>query len=112
MIEQTVRDFLALQLPVPVDLEVPDERLGPRYVVVEKTGFGEQDHFCTATFAVQSYGPSLYEAAQLNDMVKAAMDRLIELDNVTKSQLEGDYNYTDREKKQYRYQAVYTVTHY
>ena len=112
MIEQTVRDFLALQLPVPVELEVPSEQLVPRYVVVEKTGSGEQNHLCTATFAVQSYGLSLYEAAQLNNAVKAAMDRLIELDNVTKSQLEGDYNYTDREKKQYRYQAVYQITHY
>ena len=99
MIETTVLDYLSSALPEPCSLEVP-ERPPARFVLLEKT-----------TFAVQSYAPSLFEAAELNERVKAAMDDLILLPDIFSAKLDSDYNFTDTATKQYRYQAVYNITY-
>ena len=113
MIEKTVLDYMDRELDPPVYMEVPEgETLPDKYVLLEKTGSRSGDHIRSATFAVQSYAESMEEAAKLNEEVKAAMDGLISLNEVTRSQLNSDYNFTDQQKKLYRYQAVYDVTHY
>lgn len=120
MIEKTVLDYLAGNLligttSVPVYMQEPVSRRpdnGDTFVVVEKTGSGKENHLCTATIAIQSYAPTLYEAACLNELVKEAMEDIIELDEISKSQLNGDYNFTKVSTKQPRYQAVFDLTHY
>ena len=113
MIEKTVLDFLDEELSVPVWMEIPEgETLPDQFVLLEKTGSRSGDHIRSATFAVQSYADSMENAAKLNEDVKEVMDRLTELNRITRSELNSDYNFTDREKKQYRYQAVYVITHY
>ena len=113
MIEKTVLDFLDEELSVPVWMEIPEgETLPDQFVLLEKTGSRSGDHIRSATLAVQSYADSMENAAKLNEDVKEVMDRLIELNRITRSELNSDYNFTDREKKQYRYQAVYVITHY
>ncbi len=113
MIEKTVLDFLDEELSVPVWMEIPEgETLPDKFVLLEKTGSRSGDHIRSATLAVQSYADSMENAAKLNEDVKEAMDRLTELNRITRSELNSDYNFTDREKKQYRYQAVYVITHY
>ena len=113
MIEKTVLDFLDEELSVPVWMEIPEgETLPDQFVLLEKTGSRSGDHIRSATFAVQSYADSMENAAKLNEDVKEIMDRLTELNRITRSELNSDYNFTDREKKQYRYQAVYVITHY
>lgn len=111
MIEEIVLAFLTERLAVPVSLEAP-EKPEPPFVVLEKVGSRRNEHLYSATFAVQSYGNSMYEAAKLNERVKAAMDALPDLDEITRSQLNSDYNFTDTASKRYRYQAVYDITHY
>lgn len=111
MIEQTILDYLSARLGVPVYMEVPSTP-PPSFVVLEKTGSGRANHISRATLAVQSYAPTLLEAAQLNEAVKAAMDNAIDLDEVSRSALNSDYNFTDPQTKRYRYQAVYDITHY
>ena len=37
---------------------------------------------------------------------------LIEEDDIIEVELQSDYNFTDTETKEYRYQAVFNVTHY
>ncbi len=110
MIETTVLDYLSSVLPEPCSLEVP-ERPPVRFVVLEKTGSSRKNFINTATFAVQSYAPSLFEAAELNERVKAAMDDLILLPDIFSAKLDSDYNFTDTATKQYRYQAVYNITY-
>ena len=75
MIEEIVLQHLAGQLEVPVGMEVPENPAGT-FCVLEKTGSGRRNRLDTATFAVQSCGPTLLEAARLNQRVKAAMDWL------------------------------------
>jgi hypothetical protein len=48
----------------------------------------------------------------LNNDVAEAMEEFAELGEVTHVELQTDYNFTDTTTKQYRWQAVYQITHY
>lgn len=111
MIEQTILDHLAARLGVPAYMEIPPAP-PPAFVVLEKTGSGRTNHISRATLAIQSYAPTLLEAARLNEAVKAAMDDAADLDEIARSALNSDYNFTDTASRRCRYQAVYDVVHY
>lgn len=111
MVEKIVKDYLQERLNIPVRLE-DEDGLGKEYVLIEKTGSNTENHIASATLAVQSYSASLYGAASLNERVKEAMEEIIELDDISKCELNTDYNYTDTARKKYRYQAVYNIVHY
>ena len=112
MIEKVLLDYMTEAMgDIPVFMEVPKDR-PDTFVVLEKTGSGKTNHLCSATFALQSYAPSMYEAAEVNEKVKTAMENAITLDDVTRCALNSDYNYTDTTSKNYRYQAVFDVIHY
>lgn len=106
MIELTVLNYLSEELDVPVYMETPEE-IPESYVLIQKTGSGRDNRVDRATFALQSIAPSLYEAAILNESVKAAMDTMDE--GIFGADLNSDYEYTNQQTKQYRYQAVYDI---
>ena len=110
MIAKTLLDYLDSTLSVPVVMESPEQTTG--YVLIDQTGSSRTNHIITTTFAIQSYGDTLYNAMLLNDEVKDAMVGFAELDEVTRVELETDYNFTNTATKQYRWQAVYLITHY
>jgi hypothetical protein len=111
MIETTILSYLSQQLSVPAFMErpvtEPDE-----YIIVEKTGSSENDLIASATFIIQSYAGSLYNAAVLNEAVKAAMRSSVTLSSISRCKLNSDYNFTDTQTKRYRYQAVFDITYY
>ena len=115
MIEKIVLDYLTSALSVPVYMQEP---VNPRpdeantFVVIEKTGSDKENRISSATIAIQSYAPTLYEAACLNEEVKEAMENIITLDSVTDSKLDSDYVFIKVSTKQPRYQAVFDLTHY
>ena len=111
MIEIVIKQFLDGHLSVPAFLERP-KKLPERYVLFEKTGSGENNYLPSSTFAFQSYGPSMYEAAVLNDEVKEVVKSMIVLDEMSTIKLNSDYNFTDTTTKEYRYQAVFDINHY
>ena len=111
MIEQIIRDHLIAVLAVPVVLEIP-ARLPETFVALEKTGSGITNCIQRSTLAVQSYAPSLNQAAELNERVKAAMAQAAALPEMCAVRLNSDYNFTDTTIKRYRYQAVFDLTHY
>ncbi|MCC8181527.1 MAG: hypothetical protein LIO45_00885 [Clostridiales bacterium] len=111
MIEKTILDYLSDVLSVPVYLEVRSEP-PDSFVLLEKTGSSRSNWISAATMALQSYGPSLYDAAALNETVKVAMDGAVALDVICAVRLNSDYNFTETATKRYRYQAVYDVTYY
>ncbi|MBR0341024.1 MAG: hypothetical protein IJH64_01990 [Oscillospiraceae bacterium] len=92
-------------------MEVPEDP-ETTFVVVQKTGSSKTNYIYSATFAIQSYAGSLLDAAELNEQVKAAMDDIIVLDEISRSELNSDYPFTDESEKRYRYQAVYDLFHY
>lgn len=114
MIEKVLRDYLADMMEVPVYLTEPEPGKKPiRYVLLEKTGSGEEDGIKTSTFAVQSYARDrLSDAAELNEAVKQVLRTAVLLDAITSVRLNSDYNFTDTETKRPRYQAVFDITHY
>ena len=111
MVEKIVKDYLQSNLEIPVRMEEEDG-LGKEYVLIEKTGSSTENHIASATLAIQSYSISLYGAASLNEKIKKAMEKIIELDDICRCNLNSDYNYTDTARKKYRYQAVYDIVHY
>lgn len=111
MIEKTLLNYLTSKLSVQVCMEIP-QKPPVSFVALEKTGGGGKNKIKEATFAIQSYANTLLAAAQLNELVKAAMDSFTELDEVCRCKLNTDYNFTDTSTKSYRYQAVYDITHY
>lgn len=111
MIETIVLTALSSQLTTPVYMEVPEDKPAS-YVILDKTGSNRVNRLDSATFAVQSIAGSLYEAASLNETVKAVMDQLPQLtEEIFSAALESDYNFTDIATKERRYQAVYIITY-
>lgn len=111
MIEELVCNFLNEEMGLPAFWEKPEDQ-PEEFLIVEKTGGKKTDHIKDATIAIQSYAGSMYRAAEINDAVIHAMDHLVEYDGVSRVQLNSDYNFTDTTTKQYRYQAVFDITHY
>lgn len=111
IIEEVVRDYLDDMLTVPVLLQ-RTQKLTEPYVMIEKTGGGQTNRINSATIAVQSIGGSIHVASDLNEQVKAAMGDIVELSEVSNVSLNSDYNFTDEERDEFRYQAVFELTHY
>ena len=82
MIEKTVLDFLDEELSVPVWMEIPEGETLPDKFVL-----------------LEKTG------SRSGDHIRSAT-------LAVQSYADSIYNFTDREKKQYRYQAVYVITHY
>lgn len=113
MIEKIILDFLAEQLgEVYVCMEIP-ENPPKLFALIEKTGGGMREHIQSAMIVIQSYAPTLYKAAVLNELIKNAMlYKAPALDEICSVQLNSDYNFTDTRTKNYRYQAVYEIKYY
>ena len=111
MIEIVILNHLKEKLDVPIYLEKP-ATAPTRYVLFEKTGSGRVSRLPSSTFAFQSYAESMYESARLNELLKDAVDSLVESDQIGRVTLNSDYNFTDTTTKQYRYQAVFDISHY
>lgn len=114
MVELIVLNYLSEQLEVPCYMQEPENKNpdGNTFVVIEKTGSSMTNHIFSATFAIQSYAPTLYEAASLNEEVKSAMLAITDLNEITRTDLISDYPFTKESTKQPRYQAVFDITHY
>jgi hypothetical protein len=110
MIEIVLLNYLKEVLSVDVFMEIPPDT-PETYVRIEKTGSSEEEYIETATFALQSYADSMYEAALLNREVIDKMRKIITLDEVFKVKLNSDYNFTDPSTKKYRYQCIFDITY-
>ena len=84
------------------------ETLPNSYVLVQKTGSGRANHICQAMVAIQSVtNGTLLEAAQLNEAVKEAILNMPDETEIFGVRLNSDYNYTNTNTKERRYQAVF-----
>lgn len=110
MIELIVFEFLKTR-GFEVFMEMP-QNPPKKFLLIQKTGGGKREHINDATIAIQSFAPSLYETAQLNEVLKIAMEFLVENDEICSVNLNSDYNFTDTQTKRYRYQAIYNIVYY
>ena len=113
MIEADVISYLKNRTSAGANVFADRQKNSPaKYIVVEKTGSRRDDRVNGATIAVQSIGPTLLDAASLNEEVKTQMDAIVSLEVIGACRLNSDYNFTNQETKEYRYQAVFNITHY
>lgn len=111
MIEKIVLDYLASKMVTEVYMEVP-EQMPEKFITIELTAGISENKVRSSNIAVQSWANSLYDAAELSEAVIAAMDELPFHANVGGCKLIRNYNFTDTDTKKYRYQAVFSITHY
>ena len=114
MIEQIVLEYLSEHIDVPVFMELPEvpsedyPTMPERFILLEKVGGGLNDHIDSGSIAVQSYSlNSLYEAACLDEEMRAVMFGILERDDISEVRLASNYNHTDIRTKRYRYQSVF-----
>ena len=111
MIEQLVIQYLNSVMDVPVYGEVPDGVTdADTYVVIDKSGSQRDERIDSAVIIAYSYAPSKFEAAALNDAVKAALLNIDTLDTISAVRLNSDGNATDDQIRNYRYQCVTVIT--
>jgi hypothetical protein len=67
----------------------------------------------TATVAVQSYGPTMLDAAALNEQVLDLMREIQYRENsIISCEVNSTYNFTDTRTKRYRYQTVIDLVYF
>lgn len=111
MIEKTILDYMTSKLSVPVAMEIPSP-IPESFVVITKTDSSRENLLDGATVIADSYAQTKFQAALLNEQVKAALDELTDLPEISASYLATDYPNPNTTIERYRYQAVYTITHY
>ena len=111
MIESIIRDYLLSKVDVPVYIVKP-AKLPSSYIFIERTGGGIDNHIRRATVAVQSIGKTMEEAAILHESALEHMQNAIELNRISSVYVNSEYNFTDTETKEYRYQGVFEITYY
>ena len=110
MIEESIQNYLR-ENGSPCYMSVPENPSG-NFCVLDKTGSGCEDSVFRATLAVQSYGKTKYNAAQLSHQVVQAMLDADSLPEVVRCDLVTDYDFPDTTRKLPRYQAVFELVHY
>ncbi len=112
MIEKSIIEYLNEYLEdIPAMMEYPEEKTIP-CVFVEKTGSSEHNRVLSATIAVQSLDTDLQKAAELNEKVKRILKAMEDdVPGIGSVRLNSDYNFTDTNTKNYRYQAIYDITY-
>lgn len=111
MIELIILNYLQSELGVPVYMTEP-ECPPDLYIRIQKTGSGVRNKVRTATFAIQSYGNSLLDAAVLSDRVVKAMLDAPSMDEISSCDLNSEYNFTDTQTRRFRYQAVFDLVYF
>lgn len=118
MIETQLRKYLASTFTgIPVLMEVPDvpsanyPEFPASMVLIQRVGGRKTDKMSHSSFAIQSYGPSLLAAAELDEDVRNAMESFTEEVNVGSVSLSSCYNHTDPRNGRYRYQSTFDIAH-
>ena len=110
IVEKKILDHLNKNLDVNAYAERIESLTGS-FIIIEKTASSEINKVKSATVAVQSYAPSLLEAAELNEEVKNCMYKLANDKDIGSVKLNSDYSFNDTRTKEYRYQAVFNITY-
>ena len=113
MLETILLSALEEATGCPAYMEQPEDK-PERYFVLERTGGGERGaEMQTATVAVQSYGPTMLDAAALNEQVLDIMSEIQYRENtIISCEVNSTYNFTDTRTKRYRYQTVIDLVYF
>ena len=91
--------------------EVPKDKPS-EYILVEKTGGALENQIWKSIIAIKSISAkSKYRASFINDEVIKFLLTYQDAD-IASCALNTSYEYTNTSTKEYRYQAVFQITHY
>ena len=110
IIEATIYEYLNSVLDVPAYTERPNGSSVP-FVLFEKTGSSKHNGVITCMVAFQSVSDSMYNAALLNERVKEAVEDMPNHTEISGTHLNSDYNFSNLNTNEYRYQAVFNITY-
>lgn len=111
MIEGFVRQYLDDNMEQPVSIGRPSP-MPSSFYAIQKTDSEVRNMIPTATITVYSYAPTEFEAASMNQDVKAQMLAMAEQPEICRVALDTDFSSPDTEVKSPRYQAIFYVTYY
>ena len=112
MILETIRRYIADHSGYPAWTERPKEPPA-RYYIIDKSGGNCRNFIHYSLFVVQSYAETMADAAQMNERLIEIMTKgLIAENEISSVSVNSNYDYTDTDAKQYRYQAVFDIIHY
>lgn len=111
MIEAIIIEYLNTKLNIPTYAEIPTKK-PKKYIIVEKIDGGRVNHIKASTVSVYSYGSSLFESAELDEMVKNAMEMIVEDERVSSCRIGGEDRNIDTDNKEYRYETIFNLFHY
>lgn len=110
LIETTIRNYLIEKIPnVPIEVEVPKN--GSTFVVFKIIDRGKVNQINAVTVRFYSYAESKLEAAELDELVREAMEEIVELDSIFSSKIGGGDDDYDEELKKNRYRAYFNLTY-
>lgn len=112
MIEKLILDYLGGLMSIPVSVERAPNPPASEYILIERTGGGEEEHIRDATIAVQSYADTMYRAASMMEEIVGHMLNITRLDAVSHVDVNSYYNFTDESEKKYRYQGVFDLVYF
>lgn len=110
IIEARVLQYLSGKLSIPVYAEMP-EKPEDELVLIERVGGSVTNWISRASIALQSYAKDILRAMEIDKQVRAAMDKLYEIDGISSARMASNYNHTDTRTKYYRYQCTYDITY-
>ena len=112
MIELDVKNFIEDNFEYPAYMERPGNGT-ETYFVIEKVSGTRDEYIDFARITVQTYAPSLYQAATLCDRLNDAMlTDFLTLPNISNVEINSTYNYTDTTTKKYRDQTLFEIYYY
>ena len=111
MIEVTLREYLSDNLDVPVLMEHP-KTSKKKFILLQLADAGQTNHIDMATFFINVYADSLYDAAELKEKVKTLLFDVISLPGITKSTLGQDQAATDSANHLYQYNLTFNFYYY
>lgn len=110
LIETTIRNYLIEKIPnVPIEVEVP--KSGTTFVVFRVIDRGKVNLINAVTIEFLSYGTSKLEAAEVDELVREAMEGIVELDSIFSSKIGGGNDDYDEELKKNRYRTYFNLTY-
>ena len=110
MIEERVKVFLNAEFAqdqIPVCLEVPKD-IPSTFIVFQTVARSKEDQLNGVTLEFRSYAPTKYEAALLDEKVRAAMEKLHETSDIS-CELGGGNDNPDTVLKIPRYRCYYNL---
>ena len=110
LIETTIRNYLIEKIPnVPIEVEAPKNE--SKFVVLTVIDRGKENLINAVTVEFDSYGESKFEAAELDEMVREAMEEIVELGSIFSSKIGGGNEAFDDELKKDYYRAYFNLTY-